>query len=89
MADVVNNDHKENSKRFWSFVKSKRQESTGVAPLINKDGNLQSDSTKNSACTNYLNQEVPGIPRSMIWKSSLLNFLTYFQRFNLVFLYSI
>ena len=36
-----------------------------------------------SACTNYLNQEVAGLPRSMIWKSYLLNFLTYFQRFNL------
>ena len=46
MADVVSNDLKENSKRFWSFVKSKRQESTGVAPLINKDGNLQNDFAK-------------------------------------------
>ena len=36
-----------------------------------------------SACINYLNQEVPGLPRSMIWKSSLLNFFTYFQKFNL------
>ena len=36
MADVVSNDLKENTKRFWSFIKSKRQESTGVAPLINK-----------------------------------------------------
>ena len=30
-----------------------------------------------SACTNYLNQEVPGLPRSMIWKSSLSNFQTF------------
>ena len=38
---------------------------------------------RHSACTNYLNLEVPGLPRSMIWKSSLLNFFTYFQKFNL------
>ena len=46
MADVVCNDLKENTKQFWSFIKSKRQDSTGVAPLINKEGYLHSDSTK-------------------------------------------
>ena len=46
MADVVSKYLKENSKRFWSFVKSKKQESSGVAPLINKEGFLQSDPTK-------------------------------------------
>ena len=35
------------------------------------------------ACSNFLNEEVPGLPKSMIWKSSLLNFSTYFQKFNL------
>jgi hypothetical protein len=28
----VNRDIKENSKRFWSDIKSKRQEPTGVSP---------------------------------------------------------
>ena len=46
MVDVVSNDLKDNSKWFWSFVKSKRQESTGVAPLINKDRYFQSYPTK-------------------------------------------
>jgi hypothetical protein len=32
MGDV-STDYKENSKKFWSFIKSKGQEWTGVAPL--------------------------------------------------------
>jgi hypothetical protein len=39
----VSTDYKENSKKFWSFIKSKGQEWTGVAPLKNKMGFLQSD----------------------------------------------
>jgi hypothetical protein len=38
----VSTDYKENSKKFWSFIKSKGQEWTGVAPLKNKMGFLQS-----------------------------------------------
>jgi hypothetical protein len=34
-------DYKENSKKFWSFIKSKGQEWTGVAPVKNKMGFLQ------------------------------------------------
>ena len=34
----VSTDYKENSKKFWSFIKSKGQEWTGVAPLKNKMG---------------------------------------------------
>ena len=30
--------------RFWSFLKSKKQESVGVAPLKNKQGFLKSNS---------------------------------------------
>ena len=33
MEEIVSNDLKENLKVFWSYVKSKRQESTGVSPL--------------------------------------------------------
>ena len=46
MADVVSKDLKENSKRFWSFVNSKKQESSGVAPMTNKEAFLQRDPTK-------------------------------------------
>ena len=43
MEEVVSQDLKENSKRFWSYVKSKRQEASGVSALLNEDGFLQSD----------------------------------------------
>ena len=38
MEEIASNGLKENLKVFWSYIKSKRQESTGVAPLNNKDG---------------------------------------------------
>jgi hypothetical protein len=44
----VSTDYKENSKKFWSFIKSKGQEWTGVAPLKNKMGFLQSDNKTNT-----------------------------------------
>jgi hypothetical protein len=31
--------------RFWAAIKSKKQESTGVAPLKNKEGFIHSDTT--------------------------------------------
>ena len=45
MEAVVSKDHKENSKRLWSFIKSKRQEASGVSALLNNDGYLQSDTS--------------------------------------------
>ena len=44
----ISTDYNENSKIFWSFIKSKGQEWTGVAPFNNKMGFLQSDN-KNKA----------------------------------------
>jgi hypothetical protein len=34
----VSTDYKENSKKFWSFIKSKGQEWTGVAPGVHQTG---------------------------------------------------
>ena len=45
MEDVVSKDLKDKPKMFWSYIKSRRQESTGVAPLKNKDGFIHSDSS--------------------------------------------
>ena len=45
MEEVVSNDLQENPKAFWSYAKSKRQESTGVAPLKNKYGFIHSASS--------------------------------------------
>jgi hypothetical protein len=44
IQNTVNRDNKDNSKRFWSYIKSKRQEPAGISPLLNKDGFLHSDS---------------------------------------------
>ena len=41
--EEVSTDYKDNSKKFWSYIKSKGQEWIGVAPLKNKMGFLQSD----------------------------------------------
>ena len=43
MEDVVSSDMKQNPKQFWSFIKNKRQDSTGVSSLIDKDGYLHSE----------------------------------------------
>ena len=50
----VSGDYKKNSKKFWTYVKSKGQEATGVAPLKNKDGFIQSDA---QARANIFNQQ--------------------------------
>jgi hypothetical protein len=43
MNDFISTDLKENPKRFWAAIKSKKQESTGVSPLKNKEGFIYSD----------------------------------------------
>ena len=38
-----NNQNEVNLKKFWSFIKSKKKENSGVAPLM-KNGTVHSDS---------------------------------------------
>ena len=45
MEGIVSQHLKENSKHFWSFIKRKQQEASGVSALMNQDGYLQSDSS--------------------------------------------
>ncbi len=52
MTDVVSDDFTSNSKKFWAYVKSKGQDSTGVASLKNSDGFLQSNSAKKAEILN-------------------------------------
>ena len=52
MEDVVSSDMKQNPKQFWSFIKSKRQDSTGVSSLIDKDGFLHSDGSRKAEILN-------------------------------------
>ena len=52
MEDVVSKDLQDRPKVFWSYIKSRRQESTGVAPLKNKDGFIHSDSSSKAEILN-------------------------------------
>ena len=52
MEEVVSGELMQNPKRFSSYIKSKRQESEGVSSLIDKNGFLQSDSTKRAEVLN-------------------------------------
>ena len=52
--DVVSSDLKQNPKQFWSFIQSKRQYSTGVSSLMDKDGFLDSEESKKAE---FLNEE--------------------------------
>ena len=45
MEDVISKDAHEKPKAFWSFIKSRKQESSGVAPFKNKDGFIYSESS--------------------------------------------
>ena len=54
LRNTVSGNYKDNAKKFWSYVKSKGQENSGVAPLKNKDGFLQSDT---SSRANILNEQ--------------------------------
>lgn len=51
---TVNNGIKSNPKRFWSFVKSKKQEPAEISPLLNKDGFLHSDSHFKAKILNFV-----------------------------------
>ena len=52
MEEVVGRDLKKDPKQFYSYIKSKKQESKGVSSLINKHGFLQSKSTKRADILN-------------------------------------
>jgi hypothetical protein len=51
------NDNTSNPKRFWSFIKGKRTESTGVAPL-RREGILHSDTATKG---NILNDQFTSV----------------------------
>lgn len=58
MNHVISTDLKENHKRFWAAIKSKKKESTGMAPLKNKDGFQHSDTTSKAEILNEQFQSV-------------------------------
>ena len=58
IQDTVNQDLTSTSKRFYSYVKSKKQETTGISPLLNQDGFLHSCSTSKAEILNHQFQSV-------------------------------
>ena len=58
MEDIVSQVLNGNSKRFWSFIKSKRQEASGISAFMNEDGYLQSDSSVKAEILNKQFQSV-------------------------------
>ena len=56
--DVVSEDFKRNSKKFWSHVKNKDKENAGVAPLKSKKGYLKSDVQSKTEILNDVSQHV-------------------------------
>ena len=46
LQDIVSEDCKSDNKKFWSYIKSKGQDSAGVPPLKDQDSFLYSSSTK-------------------------------------------
>jgi hypothetical protein len=53
MAEVVSENQQGNRKRFWSYVKGKRQENTGVSPLKDSEGYIKSDSRSKAEILNH------------------------------------
>lgn len=54
IGNMLNDDINKNPKRFWSFIKSKRCDASGVAPLT-KDGTTHSDSLKKANILKTIN----------------------------------
>ncbi len=52
MVEIVSSDLKKNPKRFWSYIKGKKQEASGVAPLKGADGTLTNDAVTKAEILN-------------------------------------
>jgi hypothetical protein len=49
---IISPEQTENSKRFWSFIKSKKQDNSDIPPLRGNDGLIYSDSNNNADILN-------------------------------------
>ena len=56
--DIISPEASQNPKKFWSFVKSRKQESSGVAPLRNNNGLIYSDPQTKANILNHQFQSV-------------------------------
>ncbi|KAK3101678.1 hypothetical protein FSP39_005405 [Pinctada imbricata] len=58
ISNIVSPDSHSNPKKFWSFISSKKTESTGVAPLKSSDGLTYSDQATKA---NILNEQFSSV----------------------------
>lgn len=58
MEDIVSEDLQKNPKKFWSYVKSRKQDSSQIVTLKSKDGFLHSDTTNKASILNQQFQSV-------------------------------
>jgi hypothetical protein len=58
MRDIISPDLSTNPKRFWRFIKGKRCENVGIAPLKSEDGFTHSD---NRVRANILNRQFSSV----------------------------
>ena len=61
---MISPDMESNPKRFWSFIKSKRRDKCGTAPLKGEDGFTHSDAAQkaeilNDQFTSVFNKDEP------------------------------
>ena len=52
MENIISTDHQDQSRRFWFYIKSRKQESTGIVTLKDKDRLLCSDTPTKATILN-------------------------------------
>ena len=58
MNEIISSSYKDKPKQFWSYIKSRKQESFGTAPLKNKYGFIHSESSAKAEILNDQFQSV-------------------------------
>ena len=58
MTEVISDSYKDQPKKFWSYIKTRKQESFGIAPLKNMDGFIHSDAKTKAEILNDQFQSV-------------------------------
>ena len=73
ISNIISPESQSNPKKFWSFITSKRTESTGVAPLKANDGLTYSDPTTKA---NILNDQFSSVFNSSEDSSTIKELLS-------------
>ena len=65
LANIISPESKTNPKRFWSFIKGRRCDHSGVAPLKSKEGIMFSDSQTKASILNSQFSSVSNMAESL------------------------